>query len=137
MERDYRLTFMTERVGIVLVSHSARLAAGLAELVAQISGAEVVAVGGTDDGRLGTSYALVREAIAGADRGGGVVVLPDLGSSVLTARTVLDDHPDPAVVLVDAPFVEGAVSAAVTAAAGAGLAEVAAAAEEARHVPKF
>jgi PTS hybrid protein len=43
-----------------------------------------------------------------ADRGHGVVVLPDLGSSVLTTRSVLDDHPAPGVLLVDAPFVEGA-----------------------------
>lgn len=130
---------MTEPVGIVLVSHSARLAAGLAELLGQIgdSNVPVFVAGGTDDGQIGTSYALVAEAISKANRGAGVVVLPDLGSAVLTTRTVLEDHPDPTVVMVDAPFVEGAVSAAVTATTGADLAAVVAAAEEARSVAKF
>lgn len=130
---------MNELVGIVLVSHSPRLAAGLAELLGQISGGDVpvFVAGGTDDGRIGTSYALVQDAIAKANQGAGVAVLPDLGSSVLTTRTVLDDQPDPAVVMVDAPFVEGAVTAAVTAATGADLAAVITAAQEARHVYKF
>jgi dihydroxyacetone kinase DhaKLM complex PTS-EIIA-like component DhaM len=43
--------------GIVLVSHSAKLAAGTAHLAAQVSGGTVtiIAAGGTDDGDLGTS----------------------------------------------------------------------------------
>lgn len=130
---------MAEAVGIVLVSHSARLAAGLAELLAQIgdSNVPVFVAGGTDDGKIGTSYALILEAITKANRGAGVVVVPDLGSSVLTARSVLRDHPDPTVVMVDAPFVEGAVTAAVTAATGADLDAVVAEAEGARSVAKF
>jgi PTS hybrid protein len=130
---------MTGPVGIVLVSHSAGLAAGLRELLAQIGSdaVPVVAAGGTTDGRIGTSYDLVAEAIDKADRGAGVVVLPDLGSSVLTTRTVLDDQPRPDVTVVDAPFVEGAVAAAVTAAAGGDLHAVISAAQEARDVPKL
>jgi dihydroxyacetone kinase phosphotransfer subunit len=130
---------MEEPVGIVLVSHSAELAAGLADLVRQIGSNDVpvLVAGGTDDGRIGTSYTRVQQAIADANRGAGVVVLPDLGSSVLTTRTVLQDHPDPAVVVVDAPFVEGAVAAVVTASVGSDLAAVVAAAEEARDVRKF
>jgi PTS system fructose IIA component len=71
------------------------------------------------------------------DRGGGVLGLPDLGSSVLTTLTVLEDHPRTDVLLVDAPFVEGAVAAAVTAASGADLRAVAHAARQARAVAKF
>ncbi|MEW2395768.1 dihydroxyacetone kinase phosphoryl donor subunit DhaM [Streptomyces sp. NPDC046862] len=130
---------MSAHVGIVLVSHSAELAAGLCLLVRQI-GSDAVPVataGGTDDGRIGTSYDRVLSAMKDADRGGGVLVLPDLGSSVLTARTVLDDHPRPDVVIADAPFVEGAVAAAVTAASGADLQTVLTSAEEARHVRKL
>ncbi|ATW46764.1 dihydroxyacetone kinase phosphoryl donor subunit DhaM [Streptomyces peucetius] len=130
---------MSNLVGIVLVSHSAELAAGLRLLMEQIGSATVplATAGGTDDGRIGTSYDLVLAAIGHADRGGGVVVLPDLGSSVLTARTVLEDHPRTDVTIVDAPFVEGAVAAVVTAASGADLNTVANAAKEARHVPKL
>ena len=130
---------MRAPVGIVLVSHSAELAAGLRLLVEQIGSDTVplATAGGTDDGRIGTSYNLVLAAIQRADRGAGVVVLPDLGSSVLTARTVLEDHPRTDVTIVDAPFVEGAVAAVVTAASGADLKTVVTAAEEARNVLKL
>jgi PTS hybrid protein len=130
---------MNGRVGIVLVSHSPQLAAGLAELLAQITAGTVpvLAAGGTDSGALGTSYALIKRAIDDADRGAGVAILPDLGSSVLTTRAVLEDRPHSGVVMIDAPFVEGSVAVAATAASGADLAAVVAAGEGARHVRKF
>jgi len=130
----------TGTVGIVLVSHSAELAAGAAHLAAQVSGGTVtiIAAGGTDDGELGTSAAKVERGLRLAESGAGVVVLPDLGSAVLTVRAVLEDA-DPAtnVVMADAPFVEGAVAATVTAAAGGDIKAVAAAAEEARNARKL
>jgi len=130
----------TGAVGIVLVSHSAELAAGAAHLAAQVSGGTVtiIAAGGTDDGELGTSAAKVERGLRLAESGAGVVVLPDLGSAVLTVRAVLEDE-DPAanVVMADAPFVEGAVAATVTAAAGGDIKAVAAAAEEARNARKL
>jgi PTS hybrid protein len=133
---------MAARVGIVLVSHSAALAAGTAELAGQVGGGVVTiaTAGGTDDGRLGTSIDKVAAAIARADAGAGVLILPDLGSSVLTVRTLLADEPDnlpDQVAVADAPFVEGAVAAAVTAAAGGSLKAVLDAAQEARHARKL
>jgi PTS hybrid protein len=129
------------RVGIVLVSHSAALAAGTAELAAQVGGGAVAIVpaGGTDDGRLGTSIDKVRAALAAASSGAGVVILPDLGSSVLTVKALLadgDDLPDP-LAIADAPFVEGAVAATIAAAVGGDLKAVASAAEEARNARKL
>jgi PTS hybrid protein len=130
---------METRVGIVLVSHSRRLAEGLCDLLGQLGSdpGAVAAAGGTEDGGIGTSADLVRAALARVDHGAGVVVLADIGSAVLTARLVMEDGAAAGAVLVDAPFVEGAVAAAVTAASGAGAAEVAAAAREARGIPKF
>ena len=127
-------------VGIVLVSHSAELAQGAAHLAGQVSGGTVtiIAAGGTEDGDLGTSAAKVSRGLSQADQGAGVVVLPDLGSAVLVVKAVLEDHGDAtSVLLADAPFVEGAVAATVTAAAGGDVKAVAAAAEEARHVRKL
>jgi phosphoenolpyruvate---glycerone phosphotransferase subunit DhaM len=129
------------RVGIVLVSHSAELAEGAAALAAQISGGAVAIIpaGGTDEGQLGTSAAKVQRAVKLADSGAGVVILPDLGSAVLTVRALLSeagDLPTP-VELADAPFVEGVVAATVAAAAGADTKAVLAAAEEARHARKL
>jgi phosphoenolpyruvate---glycerone phosphotransferase subunit DhaM len=129
------------RVGIVLVSHSAALAEGAAELAAQISGGTVAIIpaGGTDDGGLGTSSAKVARAVKLADNGAGVLILPDLGSAVLTVRVLLSEPGDlPAPVeLADAPFVEGVVAATVAAAGGADIMAVRAAAEEARDVRKL
>lgn len=125
-------------VGIVLVSHSATLAAGLAELLAELGGGAVpiATAGGAPHGGLGTDPSRVEAALGEAESGAGVVVIPDLGSAVLTVKTVLADHGGDAE-LVDAPFVEGAVSAVVTAAAGAPLAEVADSARQAAGIPKL
>ncbi len=128
-------------VGIVLVSHSAALAEGAAELASQVAGGTVpvIPAGGTDDGGLGTSAAKVEQAIKQADRGAGVLIVPDLGSAVLTVRALLadpEDLPGP-VELVDAPFIEGVVAATVIAAAGADIAAVRGAAEEAWHARKL
>ena len=82
----------------------------------------------------------VRAAIERAGRGGdGVVVLADLGSSILTVRHLLDGNGSGqnGVRLADAPFVEGAVTAAVTASAGAALADVVESAEGARGARKL
>jgi PTS hybrid protein len=126
-------------VGIVLVSHSARLAEGAADLASQVGGGTVTVIpaGGTDDGDLGTSATKVGQALRRAESGAGVLVIPDLGSAVLTVRALLEDITGVTAVLADAPFVEGAVAATVTAAAGADLPAVAAAAREAWHARKL
>ena len=125
-------------VGIVVVSHSRDIAAGTARLAAQMAGPDgpIEPAGGTADGGLGTDAARVAAALTAADRGDGVVVLGDLGSAILTVRHVLE-RGNGSVRLADAPLVEGAVAAAVVASVGAGLEEVARAAEEARDAPKF
>ncbi|SEG34730.1 dihydroxyacetone kinase, phosphotransfer subunit [Thermomonospora echinospora] len=119
-------------VGLVVVSHSRRLAEGVCELAREmgVHKVRVEAAGGDVDGGLGTSIELVENAVRAADDGAGVVLLADLGSSVLTARTFVEDA-DTSVLLADAPLVEGAVAAASAAAAGADLAAVVAAAEDA------
>jgi PTS hybrid protein len=126
-------------VGIVLVSHSLELARGLADLASQVAGAEVriEPAGGAPGGSLGTNGDSVREAIARADLGDGVVVLADLGSSILTVRHLLEGKTNGHIRLVDAPFVEGAVAAAVMSSAGQSLEDVAKAAEDARGASKF
>ncbi|MFF7167806.1 PTS-dependent dihydroxyacetone kinase phosphotransferase subunit DhaM [Streptomyces sp. NPDC008086] len=124
-------------VGIVLVSHSAQVAASVAELAQGLAGdgtaVPVAPAGGTAGGELGTSAELIAAAAASVDRGAGVAVLTDLGSAVLTVKALIaegDELPDNTR-LVDAPFVEGAVAAVVTAATGADVAAVEAAATEA------
>jgi phosphoenolpyruvate-protein phosphotransferase/dihydroxyacetone kinase phosphotransfer subunit len=119
-------------VGIVIVSHSATLAEGVAELAREMGGSDVAieVAGGLDepDRPLGTDATLVLSAIERADSGDGVLVLMDLGSAVLSAEMAVDmAEPErrAAVRLCAAPVVEGAVSAAAAARQGASLDEVA------------
>jgi PTS hybrid protein len=128
-------------VALVLVSHSAAIADGLAELVAQVAGPDVpiVAAGGGPDGSFGTDGGRVLEALRTASAGAGGVVLMDIGSAVLSVRAALEELGPAAesIVVADAPLVEGAIAAGVTASIGGTRDEVAAAAREACGAPKF
>jgi PTS hybrid protein len=117
-------------VGLVIVSHSARLAEGVVELAGQMApDVPILAAGGMPDGGLGTDFDAVSRALADADHGAGVVLLFDLGSARMTAELAVETLDDQAhAVVADAPLVEGAVAAAVAAAGGADLAAVVAAA---------
>ncbi|WP_407342306.1 dihydroxyacetone kinase phosphoryl donor subunit DhaM [Pengzhenrongella phosphoraccumulans] len=113
-------------VALLLVSHSRELAAGAAALAAQMAPTVLlVAAGGLDDGGVGTSFDLITAGLEQASADGrSVVVLTDLGSAVLTTESVLeftDDDVAARVRLANAPFVEGAVAAAVAAESGADL----------------
>lgn len=120
-------------VGLVLVSHSRKLAEGAAELAREMGGPDVKleTAGGLEapGHPVGTDAALVLRAIERAWSEDGVLVLMDLGSAVLSAEMAVDMLPPERrakVVLCEAPFVEGAVAAAVTAKLGAPLEQVAA-----------
>ena len=123
---------MSGKVGILFVSHSPQIAAGMVDLAGEMAGSvRLVAAGGTDDEGIGTSFTKVMSGIAEADSGEGVVVVSDLGSALLTAETALDmvdEEQRSRVRVVDVPFVEGGVAAAVAAESGGALDEVAAAA---------
>ena len=128
-------------VGIVVVSHSRRLAESAVELALQmVRGAPppIEIAAGLDDHVLGTDAARVKEAIDRVASPDGVLVVMDLGSAVLSAELALelrgDDAGECRVVLSDAPLVEGLVAAVTLAAAGAPLDEVAADAGQAGHI---
>jgi phosphocarrier protein FPr len=119
-------------VGLVVVSHSralARAAVALAQEMVHGKQIRIAVAAGLDETTFGTDATQIVEAITAADQGAGVVVLMDLGSAVLSAELaleLLDDGVRDRVVLCPAPFVEGLVVAAVAAAGGAGIDEVAA-----------
>jgi dihydroxyacetone kinase phosphotransfer subunit len=127
-------------VGLVLVSHSAKLAEGIAELVGSMQpDLPVRAAGGTEDGRLGTSADLIYRALVELDNPDGAVILLDLGSALLSAEIALewlDAEHRSRVVISDAPLVEGATLVAVNASLNLPLAELAGSAQEARQFPK-
>ena len=130
-------------VGIVIVSHSAQLAEGVAELAGQMAQGKVtIAVaGGTAEGRLGTSVEKILAALHQVDGPDGILVLLDLGSAVMATEMAVEafahDSPYVVVTISPAPLVEGAVIAAVEASVGNSLEEVAEAAVAAATLPKI
>ena len=119
-------------VHLILVSHHPALAQALAELAAQMSAdpATIHTAAGIDDADnpIGTDAVRIMAAIDAADNPDGILILVDLGSAILSAQTALDlVDPDVAARcrIAAAPFVEGALSAAVAAASGADLVTVA------------
>lgn len=127
-------------VGIVIVSHSKKAAEGIFELAVQMAGENhrIFAVGGMEDGSLGTEAIRIKEHIEKANDGDGVLVLADLGSGILSTQTAIDLlEEDIPVEIADAPILEGAVGAAVGAAVGGTLQEVKEAAEEAKKMSKL
>ena len=112
-------------VGLVVVSHSPKLAEGVIDEVhIMAEGCPIAAAGGTDDGGFGTSYGKITSAVRTVNGGDGVLVLMDMGSAVMTAEMAIEELGRPDVVLADCPLVEGAVAASVASLCGEDLASV-------------
>jgi PTS hybrid protein len=122
-------------VGIVIVSHSPKVAEGAADMVRQMVGDDVPLAwtGGNPAGGLGTSFAAIAEAIDRAWSEAGVAILVDLGGAETNSEMAVEMLPEERrgrVVVCNAPIVEGAVIAATEASGGANLAAVRRTAEE-------
>lgn len=125
-------------VGIVLVSHSQKLAEAMVDYAHMMApDAAVVAAGGLEDGSFGTSYEKIEAAIEKVHGDDGVLVIMDMGSAVMTVKMVLEDMDDDSVVMADCPFVEGAVEATVQAQMGASLLDIVKTLKEDAGVHKF
>ncbi|HEX7171017.1 MAG TPA: PTS mannose transporter subunit IID [Candidatus Limnocylindria bacterium] len=125
-------------VSLTLVAHSDRLLGALVEMIVATTATPppCSTAGGTEDGRMGTSLGRIRGALrAGLAAGDdGCLVLYDTGSAWLTIEFAIDElsaEERSRVVLSTGPLVEGALAAAVRAADGAPLTEVADAAASA------
>ena len=135
--------------GIVIVSHSWKIAEGVRDLVLEMAHDwedKIIAAGGLDDEdkSIGTDVEKIMNAISHANKNadnGGVVVLADMGSGVMSAETaidlLLDSENDIKVKIADAPLVEGTVCAAVEASGGGDLEAVLKAAESSRGENKL
>ncbi len=127
---------------LLVVSHSPEAARGIAAIASQMAGKQVriAACGGTDDGTLGTSVpailAAMEELLEGAE---GILVIPDLGSAVLAARTAREmlESGSEKVLIADGPVLEGTLMAAVEASIGASLERLAEVVGEARNLKKL
>ena len=85
-------------IGIVIVSHSAKLAEGVLELARNMGGADlsIQAAGGmnVEDAILGTDPIRILEAIEQVYSEDGVLVLMDLGSAILSSEMALEMLPE-------------------------------------------
>ncbi|MBR4195755.1 MAG: PTS-dependent dihydroxyacetone kinase phosphotransferase subunit DhaM [Synergistaceae bacterium] len=130
-------------VGIVIVSHSWKIAEGVCDLAREMArGHEgIIPAGGLDDGSTGTDTEKIADAVTEADAGEGVVILADIGSAIMSAESAIELLEDEGrginAVIADAPIVEGAVCAAVEAAGGGSIESVLSAAEESREASKL
>jgi phosphoenolpyruvate---glycerone phosphotransferase subunit DhaM len=126
-------------VGLVIVSHSARLAEGVVELAGQMGHGlvAIAAAGGAPDGSLGTSVEKVLSALQQVSGPDGTLILLDLGSAMMATEMALETFATNhtyRVIISNAPLVEGAVVAAVEASIGSTLDEVAQAAQSAHDL---
>jgi len=122
-------------VGIVIVSHSPKVAEGAADMVRQMVGSSVPLAwtGGNADGGLGTDVSGILASIERAWSEAGVAILVDLGGAETNSEMAIEMLPadwQKNVVICAAPVVEGAVMAATEAAGGSALDVVRATAEE-------
>lgn len=125
-------------VGIVVVSHSQKMAEGAVELATMMaSDAKVAAAGGQEDGTHGTSFEKISQAIEEVYSEDGVAVLMDMGSAVMTTEMVIEAMDDKKILMLDGPVVEGAIVAAVEASLGTPLEELQAKVDEARETKKL
>jgi dihydroxyacetone kinase phosphotransfer subunit len=129
-------------VGVVIVSHSKKIAEGIKELAEQMADRQlrIIAAGGMEEGEIGTDAIKISKAIFKANTGDGVVVLVDLGSGILSTQTaieLLDEELIHLIRIADAPIVEGAIIAVIQASLGGSLDEVVKAAEETRSMQKL
>ena len=125
-------------VSLLIVSHSAQLAAGVKEFAEQVAGGKVqiADAGGAADGSLGTSVDRIQERLRQVASPDGTLVLVDLGSAVLSVEMAIEALGAGQVQISDAPLVEGAYLAAIEASAESSLEETAAAALQARAMVK-
>ena len=130
------------KIGVVLVSHSEYIALGLKELVDEMNDGTVpvLAAGGADEGRIGTSAIKIQEAIESIDDCDYILIYCDLGSSIMSAETALelvDEELAEKCQLVDCPIVEGALAGVIMACGTGDVDETVKASQDARNVYKL
>ena len=125
-------------VGIVVASHSSRLAEGVVEVARMMApDVPIIAAGGMDDGSCGTSCRKIIGAVKKIYSDDGVALIADIGSSILSAEMAVEILKRPKLKLVDCPLVEGTLIAAVESKLGKNLDEIELSAIRARSIRKL
>ncbi|GAK10510.1 dihydroxyacetone kinase phosphoryl donor subunit DhaM [Geomicrobium sp. JCM 19039] len=112
-------------VTILLLSHVEELARGASRLLSEANAeVEVIAVGGLEDGEIGTSVDCITPMIERIDEQKEILVFYDIGSAKMNAEIVQEMYPDRIIEISDAPLIEAGYVAVITAGLGSNLQEV-------------
>ncbi|MBP9477405.1 MAG: diguanylate cyclase [Sebaldella sp.] len=101
-------------IGIVVVSHNRKLAEEIINFSEEMRQFDFPMEngGGTGSEIYGSEPSIILDAIKRADKGDGVLIFVDLGSSIMNTEMALEMLEDSSKVrIVDAPLVEGVISA--------------------------
>lgn len=125
----------------ILVSHSNKLANGLKDILEQINmnNSQIIAIGGIDD-RLGTDPLRIKRTIEKYKDADNIFIIGDIGSSIMGTQMAIDmleDDLRDKVIMLDAPIVEGAVSALVTSSVTNDINKIINSANESKSINKF
>lgn len=102
---------MTKEYGILLVSHSEKIAKGLKDLLLEVAGDVTIATaGGTEDGDIGTSFDKISNVVAEMEEEK-ILAFYDLGSAKMNIEMVTD-FSEKEITLYETSFIEGAYVAA-------------------------
>ncbi|ADR24199.1 dihydroxyacetone kinase, phosphotransfer subunit [Mycoplasma leachii PG50] len=116
-------------VGIVVISHSSKIAQGVVELAKQMANnVKIIPAGGTKENNIGTDIDLVLKAIYQAfDQNDGAIILFDLGSALMNAQMaieLLEPEIQQKVEIIDAALVEGTILAAINSSMNKSIKEI-------------
>ena len=125
-------------IGIVVVSHSEKLAQGVVEFASHMApNANIIPAGGLDNGDFGISIAKIKSAIEQASKDGdGAIIIVDIGSSVFFTKQALSEIKSNAI-MVDCPLIEGAIVAAVEAQNGSEMTRMIQEVQAAKIIPNW
>lgn len=107
-------------IGIVIVSHSSKVAEGIKDIADQMNDGSVtlIAAGGADNGRIGTNTLKILEALEQLKDSKSILVFVDLGSASMSSQMaidMLDEEIKNKIMIVDAPLIEGVIAATIQA----------------------
>ncbi|MEG0075951.1 MAG: dihydroxyacetone kinase phosphoryl donor subunit DhaM [Eubacterium sp.] len=127
--------------GIVIVSHSAKLAEGLVDIVSEMNdgSVKIMAAGGADEGRIGTNALKIMSAIESMEDCNNILLYVDMGSSVISTEAaidMIDEDLAEKVQVVDCPLVEGAFAGVVQATITDDVDAIIRVSKEAKEMPK-
>ena len=120
------------KADILLVSHSKMITDGIKEMIEQMNASEEITI--HSDGSLGSDPMKIIDTINEADSDREFLIFADLGSAVLSSELafdMLEEDQQKHYHLVDAPLVEGAFAAAITAGVSDDLTQILAEAQNA------